>query len=185
MKLLKNLRNLLCATSIASCLGICGCAFDRNSTTVTYVQPQGDVGMLTIIGPDRAQVFSHVEVCKSEGWRRAGVFGGGWKSIGGLTVAAGNELAANPKAVPLPNQLTFSLPVGQRVHFRVRSHPSYANGVVSECTVVASLVLRSGARYQSVWELGEKSCRLSLAEELQDATLRPIPRDQSEPSCNF
>lgn len=185
MKLLTAYRTARRFAFAAICVALSGCAFNRNSIEPTYVPPSGDVGTLTIVGPQRSASFAHVEVCTQDGWKKPGILGGGWMVLGGMVVADWHELAANPQAHPMPNHLTFSVAANQRIHLRVRSHPTYSGGMISECTNQTSFVPRSGGKYRSEWGLGEKSCRLGLAEELSDGTLARIPHDDSKPSCIF
>ena len=170
MKRLEHRLTFLGLLPVVISLVISGCGTNRASLEVTYVQPQGSVGTLTVVGPRKAEVFSHVEVCTPDGWKKAGILGSGWKA---------------PGAHVFSDSLTFSIETTQRVHFRVRSHPHLVGGMVRECTVQTSLVPRPGGRYRSVWELREKSCHLNLAEEMQNGTLVPVQHEELKAPCMF
>ncbi|HRE17883.1 MAG TPA: hypothetical protein PLW86_12600, partial [Rhodocyclaceae bacterium] len=140
----------------------------------------------------RADTPLHIEVCANGNWEQAAMLGPGWVNVGGIMVADHIDIAKSPKAIPLPDNVEFVVPINQSVKFRVRSHEKlvsggiFTNATLSSCTVTAAFAPEGNDAYIAVWHREAKGCSLGLAKVVTLSTGRSeqvVPMRETDSSC--
>lgn len=142
---------------------------------VNYLPPATGA-LLTVSAPMHTSTPLVVTISIDGKPKTAAVLGNGLYRMKAI-IADGTmhpDVAANPKAQPLPSQADLLVPFGQRISLIVRSHDEVVGGggggsyTLASCTTPFVLEPREGFAYKATYLKDANGCALSVTERAAD-----------------